>query len=125
MLSVSVLEAVALFGRYLSLWEFVRTKEAPTKRKHNLFKEKKQKIQEKLSCIVQNFAVCLVTNVRLKIKKKKNLPASSDLKKSGLRTNFFFAWPYQKRSFYSMYAKYEVSDYFVPRISWQNKLLKL
>ena len=42
-------------------------KEAPTKRKHNLFKEKKQKIQEKLSCIVQNFAVCLVTNVRLKI----------------------------------------------------------
>ena len=35
-----------------------------------------------------------MTNVRLKIKKKKNLPASSDLKKSGLRTNFFFfAWP--------------------------------
>ena len=31
-----------------------------------------------------------------KKKKKKNLPASSDLKKSGLRTIFFFAWPYQK-----------------------------
>ena len=74
MLSFSVSEAVALFGRYLrfNLVEQSDNNNNSTKRKHNLFKEKKQKIQEKLSCIVQNFAVCLVTNVRLK---KKTLPA--------------------------------------------------
>ena len=71
MLSVSVLEAVALFGTQFV--GSVRIKKP--RQKENTICSKKKKIQEKLSCIVQNFAVCLVTKVRLKIYIKKNLPA--------------------------------------------------
>ena len=85
-LSVSVSEAVALFGRYL---RFNLVEQSDNNNNSTLnVNDQSPSMQIKRSA----FEVLMTSSRMLdwKYKKKKNLPALSDLKKSGLRTNFFF-----------------------------------